>query len=215
MLSAHVYVGLFLLTVAVGAAWAPAATPTILPLGDSITYGYGPTATYADNNDPGGYRSPLYTDLTNQGKTFQYVGSSTLNPGSLPAGEQAQEGHSGYTIAQINGNLSADEPVNTNSPGTDNDGGYWLTGGGGTGRSAIFPSIILLHIGTNDSSQGARQTQMEADLTTLLNNLKGALPNSQVFVASLIPRTDNSYDSGAGSPLRRLKKLTTPTFHRS
>src|SRR5712692_3908966 len=47
---------------------------TIMPLGDSITYGF-PV--------PGGYRNRLYSDLRNAGYSFSFVGTSTDNPSSL------------------------------------------------------------------------------------------------------------------------------------
>jgi lysophospholipase L1-like esterase len=79
-------------------------------------------------------------------------------------------------------------------PPDTNNGGYWLTGGNGTGRGAIDPQYVLLHIGTNDASQGATPALMESRLTQLLTDLKTDLPDSQVIVASLIPRTDSSAD---------------------
>ena len=53
-------------------ALTAAATPPpvrILPLGDSITYGY-PV--------PGGYRLPLYQLLTNAGYNVDFTGTQTL-----------------------------------------------------------------------------------------------------------------------------------------
>src|SRR6185437_3759590 len=46
---------LFASIVCLLAAVASAGPLTIMPMGDSITYGYG---------DPGGYRAQLYTDLS-------------------------------------------------------------------------------------------------------------------------------------------------------
>jgi len=78
------------------------------------------------------------------------------------------------------------------SDGTSgNNGGYWITGGNGTGRSAISPNIVLLHIGTNDRTQGETVQTMYNKLVTLLNDLKLDLPTAEIFVASLIPRTDS------------------------
>lgn len=151
----------------------------ILLLGDSITDGY---------QVPGGYRTKLYEDLTNAGAVFTFQGSQTDNPSAvLTAGGQINhEGHSGYRTDQIYNNLLG-------SDGTaGNNGGYWLSGGTGTGRPAITPDIVLLHIGTNDRSQGEDTATMYSKLVTLLNDLKADLPNAKVFVASLIPRTDDS-----------------------
>jgi lysophospholipase L1-like esterase len=150
----------------------------ILPLGDSITDGY---------QVPGGYRTELYKDLTNAGAVFSFMGSQTDNPSAvLTAGGQIHhEGHSGYRTDQIYNNLLG-------SDGTaGNNGGYWLDGGNGTGRSAISPDVVLLHIGTNDRTQGETLQTMYNKLVTLLTDLKADLPNAKIFVASLIPRTDD------------------------
>ena len=153
----------------------------ILPLGDSITDGYTVT---------GGYRTELYKRLTNAGAVFTFLGSQTDNPSAvLTAGGQIHhEGHSGYRTDQIYNNLLG-------SDGTSgNNGGYWLDGGNGTGRSAITPDIILLHIGTNDKTQGETTQTMTNKLWILLNMLRTNQPQARVFVASLIPRSDSAAD---------------------
>lgn len=154
----------------------------ILPLGDSITDGF----SVAD-----GYRLELYNRLNGAGANFSFLGSQTdgaSNTGGqfLPTAYQHHEGHSGYRADQIDGNLTG----NTGTSG--NNGGYWLSGGNGTGRTAIMPNIVLLHIGTNDFTQGASVATVNARLQSLLSDLKTDLPNSQIYVASLIPRTDNA-----------------------
>jgi lysophospholipase L1-like esterase len=156
----------------------PKSSPTILPLGDSITDGY---------STPGGYRIKLYSDF---GGNVQFLGSQSNGPANLP--DKHNEGHSGYRIDQVDADLTG---LVSSSPAPDtNNGGDWLTGGNGTGRSAIDPNFVLLHIGTNDATQGATAPVMESRLTQLLKDLKTDLPNSQVIVASLIPRTDSSAD---------------------
>lgn len=152
---------------------------SILPLGDSITDGYEVT---------GGYRTELYKRMTNAGATFSFLGSQTDNPSPTltAAGQIHHEGHSGYRTDQIYNNLLGSDGT------TGNNGGYWLAGGNGTGRSAISPNIILLHIGTNDRTQGENTQTMTNKLAILLNMLATNQPNAIVFVASLIPRTDNA-----------------------
>ena len=124
----------------------PRPSPAIMPLGDSITYG--------DQGKPAA-PSPAATarsstpTCTNAGYTFNFVGSQTGNASATltAAGQVNNEGHNGYRIDQITNNLDA-------SDGTGgNNGGYWLAGGGGTGRAAPDPDDILLHIGTNDILQ--------------------------------------------------------------
>jgi hypothetical protein len=111
-----------------------------MPLGDSITTGYTDNPTW---NQPFkfGYRSGLYTRLTNAGYNFQFVGGSaepwnkafgdpthggTYKP-ALDLRDLGQDGHRGY------GGASA----STLQGGIVN----WL--------AADDPDIILLMIGTN------------------------------------------------------------------
>jgi lysophospholipase L1-like esterase len=99
----------------------------IMPLGDSITKGTGSAYSW-------GYREPLYVNLINGRYNFDFVGS--LTDGSFA--DPNHEGHSGWR---------ADEILN-GRPSDPNAGKleYWL--------SAHQPDIILLHIGTNDITQG-------------------------------------------------------------
>ena len=72
----------------------------IMPLGDSITYGYSSLSS------PGGYRAPLYQLLTNAGFNVDYIGTLTNNPApSLP--DWDQEGHPGWRIDEIDSNTRA------------------------------------------------------------------------------------------------------------
>jgi lysophospholipase L1-like esterase len=142
----------------------------IMPLGDSITAG---------SWTPSGYRSELYADF---GGDVDFVGSVQDTATTLP--DKDHEGHPGYRIDHITSNLLG-------NGGTEGgNGGHWLDGGNGTGRAAIYPDAILLHIGTNDPWAGEDAATMLSKLGTLLDTLKAARPNSEVFVASLIPRTD-------------------------
>jgi lysophospholipase L1-like esterase len=171
----------------------PPARPNlgvVLPLGDSITWGDqavgGPV--------PGGYRTKLFTTLDAAGYDFTYAGSQTSNA-SLTlanAGQVNNEGHNGYRIDQIFNNLTA-------SDGTGgNNGGHWLDGGGTTGRPAVDPKFILLHIGTNDILQhfdpnvaNAPEAVFMADLKTRLNALVDRLttqrPDAHLLVSSIVP----------------------------
>jgi GDSL-like lipase/acylhydrolase family protein len=127
----------------------------ILPLGDSITFG---TPT---NN--GGYRVELFSRSVGDSKHITFVGSQSNGP-NMVAGmpfPKANEGHPGWTIAQING-ISTTTMALLNSP-----------------------QILLLHIGTNDMpsmSAGAPDR-----LGQLIDKIVAALPNSLLAVSSIIP----------------------------
>jgi lysophospholipase L1-like esterase len=123
----------------------------VMPLGDSITDGY---------NVAGGYRIDLWQKLAAGGYRIDFVGSQSNGPSSL--GDHDHEGHSGWTIAQIDANIVS-----------------WL-------RSTT-PRTILLHIGTNDMFNDAAGAPQR--LSTLLDHIAATAPNADVFVAQIIPRS--------------------------
>lgn len=151
---------------------AAAAGPLrIMPLGDSITAGYTDNPTWANHPFEFGYRSGLYTRLTNAGYDFQFVGGSlepwngifgdpthggTYKP-SLDLRDLGQDGHRGYGGASA-GNLQS---------GIVN----WL--------AADDPDIILLMIGTNSQNTTA--------LNTLVNTIVTNQPDAELIVAQIIP----------------------------
>ncbi|WFE53707.1 cellulose binding domain-containing protein [Micromonospora sp. WMMD1155] len=123
----------------------------VMPLGDSITDGF---------NVPGGYRIELWQRFTAGGYRVDFVGSQFNGPASL--GDHDHQGHSGWTIAQIDANV-----VN------------WLR--------ATNPRTVLLHIGTNDmygDTSGA-----PGRLATLVDRITDTAPNADVFVATIIPKS--------------------------
>ena len=118
---------------------------TVMPLGDSITAGYDGTA-YS------GYRGYLLDDLTSAGITTQYIGSydpTTLNvygqhalgysPTLTAEGQNFCDGFPGFSSADILANIvgSYTPPQPATWPFIGPLGGYWLTGGNGTGRPAL------------------------------------------------------------------------------
>jgi lysophospholipase L1-like esterase len=88
-----------------------------------------------------------------------FVGSQTNGPGNL--GDRNHEGHSGWTIAQIDANV-----VN------------WLR--------TFTPRTVLLHIGTNDM-YGSDPAGAPARLSTLLDHITTQAPNADLFVATIVP----------------------------
>jgi len=125
-----------------------------MPLGDSITLGT-PDQSY------GGYRHVLGILLAKDGYTIDFVGSQRSGNRSIP--DPDNEGHPGWTIAQI-------------KSGIDVDG--WL--------ETYKPDIILLHIGTNDISHGNAASAPD-NLSALLDDMLARLPKVRVIVAQIIP----------------------------
>lgn len=171
-----------------GAQAADTDLGAIYPLGDSITYGY--PGIYA------GYRGLLYETLTKKGYTFRFIGDQAVNSGTklLPADQQHHAGHASYTTWDINKNLNGHDAATYNRyHGEERNphGGYWITGGHGTGRAAISPNYVLLLIGTNDVNQGAGTTA--ANLHELLANLTSLLPNANILVGEIPPIHNTDY----------------------
>ncbi len=125
----------------------------ILPLGDSITDGL----TVA-----GGYRIHLFELANEAGKNVTFVGGSMNGP-TMVGGKpfpRAHEGHSGWTIKQI------DDIVPTPALG-------------------VSPHIVLLHLGTNDMYQGAANADQR--LGALLDQILQTLPDALLVVSNIIP----------------------------
>ena len=149
----------------------------LMPLGASITEGVGSTV-------PGGYRAPLWQKLHAARINVEMVGTlsnNSNNPILQQHHQMAHEGHSGYRIDQVLHNLGGFEAA-----GSSNHG-YWLTGGHDTGREEIKPDLILIHVGTNDLTQGASVPEVEKRMQDLLDWLAENEPQAKIFVAQLLP----------------------------
>jgi autotransporter-associated beta strand protein len=170
----------------------------IMPLGDSITYG-----------SAGGYRYPLYQQLLAIAPGFQFIGDSSLNPGSLPVGYQLHAGHSSYSTDDIRKNLDGLDFATFStygSDGRDPHGGHWLTGlssaltytvpNRGTftygPRAPLHPDVILLLVGANDLYRaGSTNGDHRANYTALLNEIYRLRPAAHVFAAQITPHGTN------------------------
>ncbi len=168
----------------------------IMPLGDSITYGaFGSDA---------GYRGFLYNLLNPTAPDFQFIGAATVNPGNLPTSPIDQTHHNGYssyaTLDLLNNLNGLDLTRFSEYGGAERNpnGGYWLTGGNGTGRSAVFPDIILLLVGANDIAQanlGNSQINIvnyPTNLTALINEIVTLRPNAKIIAADITPEPTQS-----------------------
>jgi len=160
----------------------------ILPLGESITYGVswaGYDLPVPEQSTPGGYRGFLYHDLTQDGVSFSYTGSTEANPPlARDPADFRQEGHPGYRIDQLLGGLA-----------------HWKA------LDALQPSVILLHVGTNDISQGydpaasypggydganpAERAEFVSHLVSrlewLLGDLNGLYPGVRIVLCPIVP----------------------------
>jgi hypothetical protein len=130
-------------------------TCKILPLGDSITYG--------STTNNGGYRVELFTRAIHDGKHVMFVGSQSDGPATVAgvAFPRNNEGHPGWTIAQITGIATPSDALKD------------------------APEIILLHIGTNDLPNSL--TGASDRLAQLVDQIVAALPNALLVVAQIIP----------------------------
>ncbi|MCF7734364.1 MAG: Ig-like domain-containing protein [Akkermansiaceae bacterium] len=130
----------------------------ILPLGDSITDG----SAFDSPDGTGGYRGPLYDLLVAAGYEVDYVGTSTVNSEQLV--EKEHEGHSGWTISQIDANVAG-----------------WL-------NAIADPDFILLHIGTNDFRDGVSDPAAITRLDNLITKIVGLRPKAHIIVTNLMER---------------------------
>jgi lysophospholipase L1-like esterase len=146
----------------------------IMPLGDSITAGRNMTGT-----TPGAYRDPLYTTLTQNGYTFQFVGTngSCPTPALTSAHQELHEGHSGFVIER---GTSGHDGI------TDHIAAYLSNG---------RPDIILLMIGTNDVATGYNVDRAPERLDILISRIFSRLPDVRLIVAGVTPFKDDSKDN--------------------
>lgn len=145
----------------------PAGPVRILPLGDSLTLGFG-SATEGAGTE-GGYRVRLAELLAAAGVDFDFVGSQSHGPASLA--DKDHEGYNGYSVAQV-GEMA------------------------GPALAAYDPAIVLLLAGTNDQITFVPPSQPPAgaaeDMEALLEQLHSASPAIRIIVAKVIPLSFNA-----------------------
>ena len=148
--------------VSAGGMTANAADPVrIMPIGDSITFGYG---------EDGGYRKYLDYALRADGIDFDLVGPEGRNSASFSYNGQSvtyddnHAGYSGYTIRQ-------QYPI----PSWGENGLYEKLKSKDAIKNAR-PDIVLLIIGTNDMTANRNLSDCETDLHTLIDYIRGDLP---------------------------------------
>lgn len=183
--------GLVVILAGVGAA-AATALPllTVLPLGDSITFGCGSDAAPPDwfaccTSTSGGYRAPLWAAINGSGinASVLMVGSESEGPAWVPVEQRAHEGHPGWTISMIKGL----QPT-------------W---------TQLMPDVVLLKAGTNDVGQGHSNASMATDLDALLGALRSTLPAARIFITSILNLPD-SQNPGFKSTITFYNNVTVP-----
>ena len=168
-----------LLALAFGSMGRPSAASaiTIMPLGDSITYGYSNGVPV-----PGGYRSTLFRDLTSAGYTPTFVGSETANPDpTLPAAADGQEGHPGYLIAGTGAQAAYSISSHIDR---------WLAPGNG-----VNPNLILLQLGTNEILGNYHVESAPYELAALVTRITELRPNAEILLSTLPPSANATWEA--------------------
>ncbi|RPH38935.1 MAG: hypothetical protein EHM87_24905, partial [Burkholderiales bacterium] len=149
-----------------GIVWSFTPIVKIMPLGDSITEGAGSAYAW-------GYREPLYNSLINSDCRFDFVGS--LSDGNFA--DPNHDGHYGWRADEIlNGRTS--EP----NAGKLTD---WLP--------VSQPDVILLHIGTNDITQGNQDANEVNSILNVIDAYETANNKDvNVILALIIDRVPNA-----------------------
>lgn len=120
----------------------------------------GDSITYGvGSSTGGGYRLQLWNDLRARGFPIDFVGSVQTGPAGF---DRENEGLPGWKINQIAAKVVT-----------------WLM--------TYRPSIILLHIGTNDFFKNDDPAHAPARLSHLLNLITTTLPGVTVIVAQILP----------------------------
>ncbi|MEU3644006.1 AbfB domain-containing protein [Lentzea sp. NPDC034063] len=123
-------------------------------------------------NVPGGYRINLWRALAGAGHLTDFVGNQVNGPADLP--DHDHEGHSGWRIDQIDAIVA----------GVLRDTG---------------PRTVLVHLGTNDIVQNHDLPNAPARLSALIDHIRAAAPNADVFVSSVVPLSDPVLEARAGA----------------
>lgn len=111
----------------------------------------------------GGYRDDLYSLLTDASFDFDFVGTKTDGDGGVF--DVDHQGTSGIRADELLAGLNA-----------------WL--------NATFPNVVLLHIGTNDISQGQTVNSTLNEIEQIVDLLYAFNNDIKILLASITPRSD-------------------------
>jgi lysophospholipase L1-like esterase len=135
----------------------------VLPLGDSITEGFGSSG--------GGYRVELFRRARQNGKNIGFVGSLQNGPervGTDPF-PKSHEGHGGYTIDSGDGHSGISGLITDQA------------------LSRYHPQIVLLMIGTNDVDSDIDLSGAPIRLGNLIDDITTQAPDALLVVATIVP----------------------------
>lgn len=180
----------------------PIITPTphrICPVGDSITAGYTDNPNWTVPFQFG-YRSGLYTRLTNSLIPFQFVGTSpepwngasgtVTNTPILDLRPLDQDHHEGYS----------------------GQGTAFFLSGIGNWLALDQPDVILLMAGINDIPSGstAEPTAAEQNLSNIVATVVNSRPTTHVIVAQITPYS--SYTAAITKYNNYIGNILVPAF---
>jgi lysophospholipase L1-like esterase len=139
----------------------------ILPLGDSITHGFG-------SSDDAGYRSALFKLVVAANQKVTFIGSKSNGPSTV-SGQTFPKNHEGWdgnTVSQITSKVPPSVAFSKT------------------------PHIVLVHAGTNDLTNKTDPTTIAKQLDTLISNLVQAAPDALIAVAKIVPLGYNENNWG-------------------
>lgn len=141
-------------------SWSRATT--IMPLGDSITYGWS-SIDYeqGQTNRANGYRGPLWWDFANQSSLINFVGPNNSGDSLLPS--QRHAGYPGWRSDELAAQLPSL-------------------------LKTYHPDAVLVLAGTNDIFQQNAPAEHVATVIKQMITDAGALsPQTHIYVATLTP----------------------------
>ena len=146
---------------------AAAPIGAVMPVGDSLTAGYS-----SDPAVDAGWRAPLYKSLTAAGYSFQFVGTTNVNPGrSLPTKPVDQTWHCGGTVESWR-TLAVRDNI-----------GNWLKTLAAGGKT---PAFIVMMTGTNDINDNNVPASV-GNVSSIIDTVHAQAPKSMLFLAKIVP----------------------------
>jgi len=148
----------------------PLAPVRVLPLGDSLTLGYG--SAQEGSGSEGGYRVRLQQLLAQNGLAVKFVGTQANGPRSLV--NNRHEGYNGFTIREVS-----------------------RVGRKACAVLSPQPQVVLLLAGTNDVLSWTSPGEAATDLERLIEDLGRQVPGVKLVAAQLIPAMYNQEEIGS------------------